>query len=723
MMACSSPPPAALGRAAALPVRHDLAADFPHAEVDEESTLAVGLPEARRRLIGGWAEPERQVDGSALVWGLGPASLVDLFVGRPRDLAIEFRGEPVGGASPQSFDVRLNGSPVGAVSMRPGLQTYSVPVPAKLLRFGDNRLELRYAVARPPAENGGVSTDHRPLAVAWRSIGLAAATPATNGGSKTSADGTTLRIAAGTRVSYFTSLGTEARLTFTRLSVEGGTSCSLSIAAEGALGGRTFTTVVSPTDVPARVAIDMGADAAARVSLAADCSEERSGRAPVITLVQPYLETTRPESVGTAPPKPSPSRTGPPNVFVYLVDTLRRDHVGCYGYSRPITPRLDAFRRDAILYAGALAPTSWTRPSVGSLMTGLPPRVHGAIRGDDALAPGARTLAQILGGAGYHTAAVVANGHVSATFGFSRGFDHFVETDATAATDVNRKAFHWLDEMVRAAPLFLYAHVIEPHDPYDPPPIFRRRFAPHVRTPGAGSVEQLAGLTAAPGPVSPTLRGELVDLYDAEIAAADDAFGAFLDALRERGLYDDALVVFCADHGEELEDHGRWLHGATLYEEVLQVPLLVKLPRGRLGGTVREGLVQHVDLFTSILAEAGAGEADPERDVFASPLAGGTERCLYYSLDAEPHHAGAIRCGRWKLIREEGNEAQTHLYDLRDDPSESRDRADAEPERARLLLALLRARERSETRAALPRARADVDPELRERLRALGYVQ
>src|SRR5262249_44515087 len=151
----------------------------------------------------------------------------------------------------------------------------------------------------------------------------------------------------------------------------------------------------------------------------------------------------------------------------------------------------------------------------------------------------------------------------------------------------------------------LYVHTIDPHAPYDPPLRFRERFAPHV-DPAQGSIERLDALVegkAAPGPGT---RDDLLALYDGQVAANDESFGLLLDGLRERGLYDPALVLFTADHGEEFLDHGSWMHGQTLYEEQLAIPFLLKLPDFSRAGTVSAADVEHVDVLPTILGLLGA---------------------------------------------------------------------------------------------------------------------
>ncbi len=165
-----------------------------------------------------------------------------------------------------------------------------------------------------------------------------------------------------------------------------------------------------------------------------------------------------------------------PNIVVYLIDALRADRVGCYGYDRGTTPRIDEFASTALVFTDAQAQTSWTRPAVASIFTGLLPQQHRAIDKGDVLPDQATTLAELLSAAGYQTAAVISNGNVARAFGFAQGFDYFkrleqvtVGREVVRSGDLNPAVFSWLDRERDSTPFFLYVHTVDPHLPYDPP--------------------------------------------------------------------------------------------------------------------------------------------------------------------------------------------------------------------------------------------------------------
>lgn len=730
---------------------HDLATALPLAEVrGERAEIDLGTHRAAPRLVHGWSWNERSDDGTTWTWSLGRRSAVELFVARPRplELTLRCRSYPFRDRSPQRVHLAVDGWPVGEVELPPRWREVTVPLPAGALRAGPNRLELRYRHVR--WRTGGTG-DRRPVAVACDRIapGTREAEPpaAPSGGSR-------LVIPAGNQVDWFLHLPAAAELSVPRLDLpadgsvelfagltrEGGeerTVARLSTPAEGlrfdfgdesgvvrlrlrvtgrraepgvgGQAGRGAATLTAPVvDAPGRSAPG-GRDAVGRGAVdrgAADRGAPDRARTPT--------------AVRDAPPSP---------VILYVVDTLRADRLGAYGNERPLTPRLDALAAEAVLFRHAVAQSSWTLPSMASVFTGRHPWVHGAVTKESRIAGGLDTLPRWLRQAGWATWAVVANGFVGEGFGFAAGFDRFAMVSPldTRAEELHRRAFAWLDAGLPDSPLFLYLHAIDPHTSWDPPADLRRRFAPAVSDPKLGSRETVDALEAGRLESSPRMVADQRALYDAEVASADRQLGAFLDGLRRRGLYDDALLLFLSDHGEELHDRGSWMHGHTLHAELLDVPLLVRFPGGRHGGTVVEAPVQHVDLLPTLadllalpapenlpgdsllplVADAGGGGGEPPRPVvsFLAP------------------RTYAVTEGRWKLILDAGDgwRAGGRLYDRRSDPGERRNLVAERPVRAGHLAARLRAvlAEEAPARAA---ERAEIDRETREHLEALGYL-
>lgn len=374
----------------------------------------------------------------------------------------------------------------------------------------------------------------------------------------------------------------------------------------------------------------------------------------------------------------APSAPGPaPHVIVYLIDCLRADHVGAYGYPRPTTPHIDALARDGVVFEQAWACASWTKPSVACLFTGQPGVVHGARTIDDALDPGVPTLAEAFGAAGYETAAFVDNPFVSTeVFGLTRGFDRVgralvaprkrnINSLEGDALRLHRTLMPWLEARAKER-YFLYAHSIDLHAEYRPRPPWTRLFA-H----GSGPPRDL-------------------DLYDAELRANDEAFGALVAWLKAHGLYDRTLIVVTADHGEQFGERGAWRHGHTLDQGLLHVPLIVKPPGApRRGRRVREP-VTLVDLAPTLLDLAGierpAGLDAPGLRATLDGREPPARRVLFAEQLSPKEALYAARDGRFKAVQQFLPQPARSLFDLRADPAETRDLSAAPPLDARGLL-------------------------------------
>jgi len=369
----------------------------------------------------------------------------------------------------------------------------------------------------------------------------------------------------------------------------------------------------------------------------------------------------------------------PPSVFIYLVDTLRPDHLGPYGYDRGTTPALDAFARDAVVFENAYTPAAWTRPATASLLTGLLPPDHGAVTKLARIPAEVELAGEYLRPLGYETAAFVANVNVIEKWGFDQGFDHFVDVNKgpgkPRAEELLDLALEHL-ERLGDGPVLFYVHALDPHGPYRPPAPFDE-----LGRAGRGKVVHPRDLDGTVG--ERDLRAT-VDAYDGEIAYTDQQFGRFLQHLRDSGRYDDALVVFVSDHGEEFLEHGEGGHAHTLYEELVRVPLIVKFPRGQHAGRRVAGRASLIDVLPTVLAASGAArpEALPGTDL-ARAAAGDSSldgRPLFFDLDVY-RSDGTVRIldgvldGPLKLIRHTAPDVSAELFELERDPDEQRNLA------------------------------------------------
>ena len=381
-----------------------------------------------------------------------------------------------------------------------------------------------------------------------------------------------------------------------------------------------------------------------------------------------------------------------PLAVVYLVDTLRADHTTPYGYARDTTPELQRFARDAVVFEQAISHASWTKPAVASLFTSLLPGRHRAVQLRDRLDGGYVTLAEMLEAKGYATGAAIAN---SVIYGqgtnFEQGFDFYAglhgagdrPSKLVEAAGVVDEALRWLDAR-RGFPAFLYVHTMDPHVPYAPPPPFDRKYEPPP-APDHPAVDPRSDYK------EPKDRERMIAQYDGDIAYGDQEFGRFIRGLQARGLYDDALVVFVADHGEEFLDHGQFLHGKSVFDELVHVPLIVKFPDRRDAGARVKQQVQLVDLVPTVLQSQGLPVPEPPH------IAGHPLQALLRGRAPEPpavseiSHRGFVahgmRTSRDKYVRRFSPDEDELYFDLVRDPAEQTNRLDQAGPRVRLLKA------------------------------------
>lgn len=308
-------------------------------------------------------------------------------------------------------------------------------------------------------------------------------------------------------------------------------------------------------------------------------------------------------------------------VLLVSIDTLRADRLGCYGYDRGTSPVLDALAEESVLFETTWAPSCKTAESHMSLFTSLPVSAHGVSNASARLGLPVRSLArnrptlmQILNRAGYWNGAVTCGGNMHPEMGFARGYQGRFESGLRdVSTIVDRVLAVWDAALAQPRPPFVFMHTYQVHGPYLPPHEYRERFAPsprgviaeRIEALGALSFEQ-AGLSVGSGfwdgeeHFGPDEAATLSDLYDGEVAYTDHELGRLLQGLRERGLLERMIVVVLSDHGEEFAEHGAYQHD-QLHTETLRVPLLVRLPGGRLGGTRVRGTTSLLDVMPTLL--------------------------------------------------------------------------------------------------------------------------
>ncbi len=415
-----------------------------------------------------------------------------------------------------------------------------------------------------------------------------------------------------------------------------------------------------------------------------------------------------------APPAPAP----PPNLVVVSVDTLRADHLGCYGYPRPTSPEIDRFRRDAALFEHAIAQAPSTLPSHASLLTSLVPQRHGASwAARRALPEEVVTLPEVLRRHGYRTAAFTGGGQMHPSNGLAQGFDLYRVTGPLPLAETVAAALPWLDEH-REGPFFLFLHTYETHHPYTPDPETLALFDGGYDGPLPAKIRVglLDRVNRGELAIGPRDLAHIVAAYDAEIRSMDRGFGELVRQLRERGLYDRTAIVLTSDHGEEFGEHERvgW-HSHSLYDELLRVPLLIRFPGGRHAGAAVAAQVRSLDVAPTALAALGIAPPPEFEGVdLAAILAGhGAPLAAVSRRDVRDLEIVSLRTAGWKLYGE-------RLFDLAADPGERVDVAAAHPEAVAALRRLLA--EATAAGPVAPAPAAEPDRRLLEELRALGYV-
>lgn len=430
----------------------------------------------------------------------------------------------------------------------------------------------------------------------------------------------------------------------------------------------------------------------------------------------------------------SPSRSASgPNIVLITIDTLRADHLGCYGYSQSTSPRIDEFCRESVRFDTAITATPTTDPAHSSIMTGLYPANHGVLRNGWRLDDAHQTLAEVLRKVGYRTMAAVSVRHLSQDNGFGQGFEDFYappggrhHVDPPA---VSRQAIQWIEES--EAPFFLWVHFWDPHGDYAPPAT-HDLFAPDTDLKNLTRFRTVRRPEGRIDHVPSAYLDRIVSLYDAEIRFTDSEVGRLLDALRAKGVYDDSFIAVSSDHGELMDEiatshNYAFDHGEYLLDGNLRIPLMMRFPGGRHSGTVIEEQVSNMDILPSIAAHLDIeldreldgvsllglldGEPVPRKPIFLQTRAG-------TSKDLPSYHEYGVRTTSWKYIVEADSKTEI-LYDLQRDPDEKVNAKDAHPEVAsRLRDELERWR-----RGHGPVRNQIISKEQAEALEALGYIQ
>jgi arylsulfatase A-like enzyme len=399
-------------------------------------------------------------------------------------------------------------------------------------------------------------------------------------------------------------------------------------------------------------------------------------------------------------------------VLLIGIDTLRPDHLSCYGYDKPTSPNLDKLAQEGVLFENVLSPSPWTLPSFATVVTSLYPTQHGANAFGARIKTTFPSLPMMLLKQGYTTAAFVNAPYLYPGCGMSRGFELYDVMPGgldRSAAGTTADALKWLDSN-SGRPFFLFVHYFDPHYPYEPPAAYRGRFGPGEPGPGGPVPEKTFGADILMesrqdrsidlAKVTEQQWAYVNGLYDGEIAFTDQAVGELIKGLDDRGLRDRTLIVVLSDHGEEFAEHGGFEHGHTLYSELLRVPLIVSLP-GAIPGNGRVARqVRLVDVMPTVLDLLGYRPTTHVEGVSLRPLMEGRTELKASNtalLPPDAAYAGAVLYGYekkcvtlypWKLIREVKS-GKKQLFNLKTDPGETHDLAAESPTALRTLEELI----------------------------------
>jgi arylsulfatase A-like enzyme len=434
------------------------------------------------------------------------------------------------------------------------------------------------------------------------------------------------------------------------------------------------------------------------------------------------------------PPRPKPGQS----LLVVVIDSLRADHVGAYGYPRATTPRIDELARDGVVFTHAYAQAPWTKPSVASLFTSTYASVHRVLyskqiidgeQRSDILNEKFLTLAETLKRGGYATGGFGKKIHLLPKFGFDQGFDDY-DMHARGAERVNRRTLKFLrnEDPDR---FFIYLHYNDAHYPYKPRIEYAKFGATESRVQIIGETKR--AFRAGELQLTKDDARQFLDLYDGEILFTDHYIGELLEGLERLG-YGNVLTIVTSDHGEEFLEHGDITHGQSLYQELVRIPFIVGgsgLPASARGLRV-DPPVELIDIMPTFLELAGLPQPPGlQGRSFAQVLQGDAEAAASRAVFSERRERkenrfwGSVIEDRWKLIVDASND-RTLLFDIEADPQEMSSVESDNPDVVAALeekMAAWSAINGTLYEQIRPEDTTPLDPETEEQLRSLGYIE
>ncbi len=571
----------------------------------------------------------------------------------------------------QRLSVFVNEKPVGTLDVTQEWASYDVAIPAAHLVSGDNRVRLTFrasgaiaggkkaAAALATVEIGAPRAAAPSADVAAVKSALAP-TEVDLGGARRRA----LSTPGASRLSFYVQIPARAKLALSYGSSTPATSVAVRVARDGAAPSTLF-------EGPAGARFSDGAwDLAAFAGHAVRI--DLVSRGGGVAWADPRIVVQSP------PPAAAPGQKFE-RIYVWMIDTLRADKVHAFNpKSKVLTPNYDAFAADATRFAWAQVAGTWSLPSQATMLSGVYPRLHKATAHESKVARDVPFLPELLKKSGFRTALFSANGYISSKWGFDRGFDENrnvirenLPNNAESLWGMTKK---WILAN-KAKPQFVYMAVIEPHVIYNPRKEFLKMY---WDKPYNGPIKpvmtgiQLGKIKQGTLKVNDTDKAYLEALHNAEVTQSDTAFGAFIQDLKDAGLYDTSAVIVISDHGDEFWDHGDCGHAQGAHQELVHVPFIIRAPGLLPKGKVVETDVEAMDLAPTVLQLAGLPAPEPMQGSSVIPL-------VFDELTATPRAsltqndttARGMKSGRYRFIH--SGVARMELYDQIEDPREQQE--------------------------------------------------
>lgn len=723
------------------PVVLDLVASAPAARFEGDARIVLfGTPSGIAAQLAGFYDAPASALTDPSAWLAQTAEIGLRFESvAERRAALDLA--PFPGLTAQSAEAFLNDTPIGPVVLRSARQRYRLDLPAAAQRAGMNRLRLVFADTAAPIK----AYRKRMAAVAYGiAVGatqdaaiarlLAPESPpalSLEGASLAQALPGTLRYVfrapadAAVRLKAALAAGARGRAPLRVTLNEDG--AAERVLWSGDAGSR-------PREVWARLGVKEGALVSLGLELAGD-SAVTWGPARVVgaRAADPLREPPGPLPPDARADALRAALKGS-NVLFVILDAAGARHFASYGYPRKTTPEIDRIAAEGVVFENARTVASFTLLAMSSAWTSsYPDQHHNGVPYGAPLPKDRLTLAELLGANGIHTAGFVSNGVAGSGFALDRGFTEFDEVFrrfGAHAAAFRRVLPDWFTANATRR-FFAYVHFREPHFSYDPPPPFNTMFGPD--TPLTKTIKtKYDWITDVNwGRIQPTPAEieHLRRLYDGNLAYVDHEVGEIRRSLEASGLWDKTLVIVSADHGDQLYEHGYVGHLDQVYEEALQIPLVVKFPKGTgPAGTRVAGFVDTLDLAPTIadalgvLGRGGSDRAFAGRSLLPVAL-GAAGKAASFSRCAGEQPKYALREGSMKLVYHTARDA-AELYDLGADPGERSDLAAARPLETAYYTQTVRRWILGMRRGpASVASDAQLTDDQRENLKALGYVQ